>query len=199
MELQQVKSALFGDNTGKIKTFAVLSAENPMSVKLSRHENKERMDRIESDMKNLGLQYTKITGMYNNKENLFVIYNISYKDALHFASVYAQESFFFAENNYPAIVIYYETTYKLKPEDDIKTLIVPEETYKKISEQKDVEDYFSRYGSFEFDMDYFNESVEEVRKSIINEDYEYYINRAVDDNLTPRGRANARRKARHNI
>lgn len=200
---KEVKNALLGDTTGKIKTFAILSAENPMDIPLNMTENKERIDKFKSYMINLGLQYIKITGMYNHKENSFVIYNISYNDALFLASKFAQKSFFFAKNDFPAVITYYETSFKLKAKDDIKTLIVPKNTYREIEtsreivNKKDANNFFSRYGDFKyFDMNYFKESVEAVCGSIINEKYEYYIKRAVDDRLTPWGRAIARRHSR---
>lgn len=200
----RVKNALLGDTTGKIKTFAVLSVENPMGAEFTRSVNKERMDRLKKDLVNFGIQYTKIKGNYGNKENPLILYNLSYKDILHFASKFGQESFFFAQNDFPAIITYYATDYKPEEDEDLNTLVIPPKTYRNIetsgniSNEKDAEDFFSRHGDlkFKFDMDYFKESVEAVCGSIINENYEYYIKRTVDDRLTPHGRINARRHSR---
>ena len=40
---KRVKNALFGDTSGKIKTFAIISLENPMGISYSRKENEKRL------------------------------------------------------------------------------------------------------------------------------------------------------------
>ena len=46
----KIKSALFGDRRGLIKTFAVLSAENPLGEKLPDEENKQRKNRLRREI-----------------------------------------------------------------------------------------------------------------------------------------------------
>lgn len=196
----RVKRALFGDITDKIKTFAVLTAENPMGAEFTRSVNRERMDRLKKELALYHIQYTKIKGNYGNKENSLMLYNLSYKDALHFASEYGQESFFFARNDFPAIVTYYQTAYEPTEDDDLNNLVIPPETYEKketsrnISNEKDAEDFFSRHGDFKFkfDMDYFKESAEKISESIVNPQC---LRRATSDNFTAHGRIMARIKS----
>ena len=92
----RVKSALF-NRGGKIKTFAILTAENPMGEPTSAQENNVRMGKLRADLKMLGLQYIKVTGSYGTIEHSLMIVNIPYADAETLAGNYMQESFIFGD------------------------------------------------------------------------------------------------------
>lgn len=55
---KRVKNALFGDTSGKIKTFAIISPENPMGINYSREENEERLMRFKNDLRFGSYSYT---------------------------------------------------------------------------------------------------------------------------------------------
>lgn len=189
----RVKRALFGDDTGKIKTFAILTAENPNSMKLSRKDNKSKMMDFKTRLKNLGLQYTKIQGHFDgNKENSIIVYNLSYEDAENYAKYYGQKSFFFGTNSMPSEITYYEAT------DDSCTKYRKIESTKKIENMKDADDFFSRHGDFKFSIDlkYFKDSIDKVCNSIIDESK---LSVAIDDRYTSRGRMIARRQSRYDF
>ena len=92
---KRVKNALFGDTSGKIKTFAIISPENPMGINYSREENEERLMRFKNDLRFGSYSYTQIKGKYDNVEHSFLIINIRLQDAKAYASAFRQESFFF--------------------------------------------------------------------------------------------------------
>ena len=71
----KVKQALFGDTSGKIRTFAVLSAENPMGMKNSASENNKNTTELKQKLKELGIQYVPIEGKYGNIEHSFMLFN----------------------------------------------------------------------------------------------------------------------------
>ena len=186
----RVKKALLGDNTGKIKTFAILTAENPYSKKLSRKDNKLKMLDFKTKLKNMGLQYTPIQGHFDdNKENSIIVYNLSYQDAENYARYFGQKSFFYGTNSIPSTITYYES-----PDENCETY-KKIETTDKIKNMKDADDYFSRHGDFKFsiDMNYFKEDIESINNAI---NYEDKINIAIDDTYTAKGRALARRQSR---
>lgn len=162
----RVKQALFGDNSGKIRTFAVLSAENPMGMKNSATENNKNTAELKSKLKELGIQYVPIEGKYGNIEHSFMLFNIAREDAQYLAEWFEQESFFFGINGSPATLIYYETS-----ESDPSKYRKVEES-KNITNESDADDFFSRHGDFKFkfDLDYFKEFVERIAKSIIRDD-----------------------------
>lgn len=187
----RVKQALFGDSSGKIRTFAVLSAENPMGMKNSSAENNKNTAELKSKLKELGVQYVPIEGKYGNIEHSFMLFNIAREDAQYLAEWFEQESFFFGINGSPATLIYYETS-----ESDPSKYRKVEES-KNITNESDADDFFSRHGDFKFkfDLDYFKESVKVIASKIINEDA---LEKSVQENRTMKSRfihrLNSRRK-----
>ena len=187
----RVKQALFGDSSGKIRTFAVLSAENPMGMKNSATENNKNTAELKSKLKELGVQYVPIEGKYGNIEHSFMLFNIAREDAQYLAEWFEQESFFFGINGSPATLIYYETS-----ESDPSKYRKVEES-KNITNESDADDFFSRHGDFKFkfDLDYFKESVKVIASKIINEDA---LEKSIQEDRTMRSRfihrLNSRRK-----
>lgn len=77
----RVKKPLFGDITGKISTFALLTVENPLGKQMSAEENNKRTKMLKSYCKKLGIQYIPITGSFGNIEHSFMLINLAQKDA----------------------------------------------------------------------------------------------------------------------
>lgn len=163
----RVKSALFGDVSGKIKTFAIMTPENPMGVEASAPDNNKALKTFKSTLKGGAVQYVPIEGSYGgNKEHSFMLFNIPLKTAINLAQTYKQESFFYGKTsnnvegdnrNTASIIGYYETR------DGGKTYNLVEES-NKIVNRDDAEDFFSRHGNFKYNisMDIF-EGVKEVK------------------------------------
>lgn len=123
---RRVKRSLFGDPTGKIQTFAIISPENPLGLKNSTKEewiekykkwesnpreyNKKALDSLKTElladriknngdtaMKMGGFNYVQIKGKYEQYEKTFIIFNIPLADAKIIARDYGQESFFWGK------------------------------------------------------------------------------------------------------
>ena len=174
----RVKSALF-NRGGKIRTFAILTAENPMGEPTSAQENNVRMGKLRADLKMLGLQYIKVTGSYGTIEHSLMIVNIPYADAETLAGNYMQESFIFGDENG---IHYYQIDEKLlKDSGKIKYNLI--ETSNRVDTLKDADDYFSRHGDLKFSVyyDMFNESL----KLPTNEDE---FNMSMENNRTVKSR-----------
>lgn len=97
--LMKQKSALFGDDTGKIKTFAVLNSENSMSMDAESKNAHRAAQELKRALKIMGLGYMPIRDDYGNKETSFVIFNCSLSDAKVLAKAYKQEHFFWGRSN----------------------------------------------------------------------------------------------------
>ena len=202
----KVKSALFGDKRHLIKTFAVLTAENPMGKKLPDEENRMRNKQLrrdiekkrDADLKQSGLskedyfrrlhvQYIPIKGKFENDENSYIVLNLSFEDAKYLADVFNQMSFFFGEHleDGKIVVSYYE---RKNPDEDFKFI----ESTERIDDAKDFDDFFSKYNGLKwsFYLKYFNESFKPLE--VFNEEL---LNRGLDDSYTPRGRAMYRNMA----
>ena len=100
-----------------IKTFAILTGENPMGHRLTSEENIALNDSFASDLQRQHFRYFPITGSYNgNPEKPFMVFNIGLEDAKFLAHEYDQESFIFAEvlDKGHVIFKYYEKKFSEK-------------------------------------------------------------------------------------
>lgn len=199
----KVKSALFGDKRGLIKTFAVLTGENPMSAKLSDEENRHRNKLLRRDIEHkrdseqklsglskedyfrkLHVQYIPIEGQFGNKEHSYIILNIAFVDAEYLANKFEQQSFFFGKvyQDKTQDVSYYE---KKDVADDYKLI----ETSDRVDDASMFDDFFSKYGDIKwsFYLKYFNECY--VPRNITNE---RYFEESFDESLTTFGRVQRR-------
>lgn len=181
---RRLKRALFGDDTGKIRTFAILTSENPMAEVSTPADNKKALDDLKKTLRILGLTYTPIKGSYITKENSFVIFNCSLSDAKALAGKYKQESFFWGKTNADSNseIGYYKTknngiTYPLVEVSDV------------ITYEDDATDFFSKFGiKFKINMREFGDDVPTVKNQ---EDFEESLN----EKRTPMSRASHRRDA----
>ena len=178
----RLKKALFGDITGKISTFALLTAENPLGKEISAEENNKRTKRLKEYCKKLGIQYVPVEGSFGNIEHSLMLFNLAQKDAEFLAKKFGQLSFFFGktanvigteDRNTSSTIAYYAT------DDGGKTYVLKEKS-DRIKDEKDAEDFFSRHGDFKFsiNMDIFNEEFVPMKDE-----------RSIDDSLTVKGRA----------
>ena len=178
----KTKEALFGDVTGKISTFALLAAENPLGKEISAEENNKRTKILKEYCKKLGIQYVPVEGSFGNIEYSLMLFNLAQKDAEFLAKKFGQLSFFFGktanvigteDRNTSSTIAYYAT------DDSGKTYVLKEKS-DRIEDKKDAEDFFSRHGDFKFsiNMDIFNEEFTPIKDE-----------RNVDNSLTVKGRA----------
>ena len=93
---QKAEQMFKGGNPKGIKTFCIMTAENPMSDTLTSQENKELNNRLERILKIGNYKWFPIKGDYKTKENSYIIYNISKRDAEDFGIKFNQESIIFA-------------------------------------------------------------------------------------------------------
>lgn len=208
---RRVKRALFGDSTGKIKTFAIISAMNPLGFKNATDEEarekfrqwssnknkhnknaKDEMRRIiqkngDTAMRMGHFDYADIYGMYNNAERSFFIFNIPFADAESLAKAYGQESFFYGKIlDGKTQIAYYET------DDACKSYHRVGITDTVSLEDKDAEDFFSKYGfKFRINMQAFGDDVRDIEN-------EYEFEESFSPELTFMSRAMHRRRAYKN-
>lgn len=92
----KARQSLFGKRKA-LKQFAIISPENPMGKNLSYEENAKRRKAFDIDLGELGVKAFKVKDVYNNKENSYIIFNISFSSAEKLSRDYDQESFIFAK------------------------------------------------------------------------------------------------------
>ena len=202
------KRALWGDPSGKIKTFAIISPENPYGFfgsdeyknAQSEYENnpskynKEKLNQLKKELTDKarktgetglrmgGFNYIPIRGQYKDSEHSLLIFNIPYVDAEGIARDYGQESFFYGEvSTRGSIISYYETSNNCKTYKLIEKSDV-------VSDETDAEDYFSKFGvKFRINMRQFGDEVKPI--------YRYDdFNESMNENRTFLSRARCRKR-----
>ncbi|WP_300924646.1 hypothetical protein [uncultured Clostridium sp.] len=186
---RRLKRALFGDPSGKIRTFAIISPENPVGIfgqeewdKIKQAEksdfNKQNSKELKQKLSKVkairddgdkaigygGYDYIKIKGKYGASEQSYLILNLTLEDAKCIARCYGQESFFFAKvsknpNIEPSAIAYYKTTNQCRSYRLV-------EITRTISDESDAEDFFSKYGiKFRINMQEFGDAVTPIKNN----------------------------------
>lgn len=96
------------DYVKKIKTFAILTAENRDKTPMSRKVNKELNKSLKKELSYSSIEkniisgrypYYKVKGKYGSVEHSFIIYNITLSDAKSLSANCGQQAFIFGINN----------------------------------------------------------------------------------------------------
>lgn len=184
---KKVQRSLYGDPTGKIRTFAIMSPENPIGalgsksnenwaedyVKYLRDSYKydpkkfeeqgrkaieERIQKTgDTGLRMGGYKYIPMSGYYDERERSMIIFNLSIHDAKMLAHDYGQESFFFG-NVFPA---YSDIAYFKTKNHCHKYELV--EVSRTVTDETDAEQYFSKFGTkFKINMKAFDNAVPEI-------------------------------------
>lgn len=123
-----------------IKTFVIITAENPKGVKLKPHENKIRMNELSKTLKERRIIYLKQLGVYGNEENSLILINANLEDAKYIGLKFEHESFIYCEcKNNKITSCYYEA------KDDYSSYYLKQEITKPIEEIEDADDFYSMY------------------------------------------------------
>lgn len=184
---RRLKKALFGDPTGKIRTFAIVSPENPLGFKNSNEEEfkKRFLDYTnnkklynEKNLKDLksellkdrikktgdtalgygGFDYIPIKGSYESKEHSLMILNLTYEDAQAVARSYGQESFFFAKVSKDPNKEPSTIAY-YRTFNNCKSYKLVEIS-RTVTDESQAKDFFSKYGlKFRINMQEFGDAV----------------------------------------
>lgn len=114
----------------RIKTFAIMTAENPDAIKYSRKDNKERNKDFKASISfdkmldNKHFSYYKVKGFYGSTEHSFIIYNLTLNDAKELASSQHQLSFIFGKNDSGVLTFEFwangsKNSYKYRKVDEV--------------------------------------------------------------------------------
>lgn len=104
---QKAEQMLRGGNPKGVKTFCIMTAENPMGKKYESGINKERNNELEYQLKLGNYKWFPIKGSYGSREHSYIIYNISLDDSIYLGDMYNQESIIFATINGNEVVCEY--------------------------------------------------------------------------------------------
>ena len=185
---QKVKAALSGEND-LIKTWGIITAENPLGLEFPKEINAKRDKNLRAKLANSNTEYMKVKGQYGNPENSLFVINPALKDMEKMASEFGQESFIFATNTkdgeFSFDAGYYEMgisdaekeKLKQKLQDDPEYKIPKTITYKKsitkkrIINQKDADDFFTSIKThgrnFKFQIPFFESTIRRAYERMV--------------------------------
>lgn len=93
---QKAQQAIRGKNR-KVKTMAIISAQNPMGMQMDKDYNDRSHAELLDELKNGHFVYFVTKGFYDGEELSVIIYNISLTDTLKLCYRYNQESVIFID------------------------------------------------------------------------------------------------------
>lgn len=179
---------LWGDPSGKIRTFALIPIDNPMGLfteeewdsftleektslntdrtELQQKLSKARAKKYDGDkaMGYGGFDYMKTTG-YGNHGISYMVFNLILDDAKAVARAYGQESFFFGTvsknpNIEPSQIAYYKTVNPRKTYRLVESLDT-------IADESEVEDFLSKFGvKFRINMKEFEDNISPIKNPV---------------------------------
>ncbi len=138
------------------KTFGIITAENPMGLKISRDENKRLNKEFHDLLSRGGYTFTKVKGKYGNIENPVLILNITLKDLKKFGDLYNQESVIYGEVN-----DYRDVTFEYWIRDNEKSPLKFKDSIDHIDVLQDPDDFYTRIKNWKFNIPFpiFQESL----------------------------------------
>lgn len=164
-----------------IKTFGIVSAENPDSQGQPRHINKRNMKRMSDSLKSAHYAFVRQKGHFGgNDEWSYYVFNINLKTLAYYAGMYEQTSFIYAElKGNEVISHYYEKQDVNAPYNEKRNPYVLKDTEESYIDGSNAEDYSEIGGKFRYTIPFsiFKNVDEKIEKNLalINEDKEFAI------------------------
>lgn len=164
-----------------IKTLGIVTAENADSQEQPRSVNKRNMKNFSDSLKSVHYAFVRQKGHFGgNDEWSYYIFNISLKTLAHYAGMYEQTSFIYAElKGNEVISHYYEKQDINAPYNKKNNPYILKDTANGYIDATDAENYSEIGGKFRYSIPFsifecVNEKIEENLR-LINEDKEFAI------------------------
>jgi len=144
----------------QIETFGIITAENPMGVSAGKDINKENNKKLETELREMGLGFHKISGKYGTDiENPFFIPNISKNELMGLGEKYKQDTVIFGEKQFDKEHGEFMFIQLIETHDDFK--IQGTQTVFRVnpkdSEGKPSENFYSVYKGKKFRIPFFDD------------------------------------------
>lgn len=176
---QKAQRAIMGNNP-KIRTIAIISAQNPMGCDgsgLPDNYNQNAHEDLIHTLKIGHYRYFETPGKYGTPEQSVMVYNISLEDTLFLTYKYNQESVIFIEINGNNISYQY-----WEGDDHNSPLRIQREETEIVDATKDDDAYTKISNKFKFRIPFF-ESIKKY-ESHLNERSRYYnVDKLIDECL----------------
>lgn len=164
-------NALQGKNK-RVKTFAILTAENPMGDKTDPAENKELRERLINTLNQGRYFWYKVKGKYGNYENSIMVFNITEEAAVRLGRDFRQHGIIWCEKKNEGKMEYHLWE---RPDDKKLVKVETKTVYDDLTDADDFYTKISKGFKFSIPFDFYKESVE-------SEELDRYITESVDTN-----------------
>lgn len=178
-----------------LKSFAILTSDNPMGKKLSPSENAANYESLMKDLKLGSFIYFPVKGKYDDIEHSVILYNISLDDAVYLGDTYNQESIIYCIPNIQDSSVHYEYWERSGEGKSLKKTIEKDE-YIDATNDKDMFTQISR--KFKIRIPFFEE-IEKVcnfieKRTNIVENFDKLLSESLDNSYTGKHRMVCRYK-----
>lgn len=172
-----------------VRTFCILTGENPMGIKSSNKLNRNKQNELKDFLKSGHFAWKELRGKYGTTENPKMIFNITIEDAKNISLNLLQESFIFGRKEEGKV---YFDLYFINKEKNDYDLVETKDYYENV----DGNDYFTIINNkkkFSIPFEYFNESIcyfnnfieERKQKSEkYRENFQEHLNRTLNENAS---------------
>ena len=148
---QKEQQAIQGTNR-RVRTMAIISAENPMGNTMNNEYNQQAREELERQLAIGHYRYFKVKGNYDGIENSVMIYNISIEDTLYLCYKYNQESVIFVDMQNDG-----EISYQYWQGDDNSSQLKLQREEHEIVDATDDDDYCTQISKkFKFRIPFFD-------------------------------------------
>lgn len=170
-----------------IKTFGIVTAENPDSIEISRTDNKKRMKTLSNSLKSAHYVFVKQKGRFGgNNEYSYFIFNISLDTLIYYAGLYQQRSFFYCElKNNKVISHYYEKEDTTLPYDKKNNPYVLIESSDEYIDASDADEYSELGEKFKYTipLKYFESINNKISDNLKRLDERYNPNTIIQQSI----------------
>lgn len=174
---QKAQQAIKGLNR-RVKTMAIISAENPMAQDLGKEYNTKATEDLIRNLRVGNYRYYLTKGKYGNPENSVMIYNISLDDTIKLAYQYNQESVIFVDMTKDG-----EVSYQYWEGDDHNSPLKKQHEEHEIVDATNDEDLYTKVSRhFKFRIPFF-ESLEKFNKVVQKTSQFHDVDRLISESL----------------
>lgn len=144
-------------NTNRhVRTYAILTANNPMTEPLPKQYNDRLNEKLKAYLKTGNFVWFPVKGKYGSEEDSFIIYNINLQDALHIGEKFEQEAIVWCDNETNE-----KQYWKQNGNGEFKKQYVRNE----ISDMSDADDYYTKVSrKMKFQIPFFDGNDEELNE-----------------------------------
>lgn len=174
---QKAQQAIQGTNR-RVRTMAIISAQNPMGRKASKEYNQTASEELERQLAIGHYKYFKTKGNYDGIEYSLMIYNISLEDTLYLCYKYNQQSVIFVDMQNDGEVSYQYW----EGDDDNSPLQLKNEKHEIVNATNDDNYYTQVSRHFKFRIPFF-EHINKIHSELMDKENDIDVDKLITETL----------------